>query len=46
MAGMRDVLIYRYSVVDLTIVWEVVENRVPVLKRRVRALLAEAEDSP
>lgn len=45
MAGMRDVLIHRYSVVDLTIVWEVVENRVPVLKRRVRALLAEAEDS-
>jgi uncharacterized protein with HEPN domain len=45
MAGMRDVLIHRYSAVDLTIVWEVVENRVPALKRRVRALLEEAGDS-
>lgn len=46
MAGMRDVLIHKYSVVDLEIVWEVVGNRVPTLKDQVHALLEEPEDVP
>jgi uncharacterized protein with HEPN domain len=45
MAGMRDVLIHRYAVVDLEIVWEVVENRVPSLRGRIIALLEQPSDA-
>ncbi len=45
MAGMRDVLIHRYAAVDLEIVWEVVENRVPFLRGRILALLEPPNDA-
>jgi uncharacterized protein with HEPN domain len=40
-AGMRDVLIRHYFGVDLSIVWEVVEQHVPPLRRAVDQLLAQ-----
>jgi uncharacterized protein with HEPN domain len=39
-AGLRDVLIHQYFGVDLDAVWNVVENRLPELKRAVTAILA------
>ncbi len=45
MAGMRDVLKHRYAAVDLEIVWEVVENRVPFLRGRILALLEPPNDA-
>ena len=42
MAGMRDILIHRYAAVDLDIVWEVVEARVPPLAERIAVLLEKA----
>lgn len=42
-AGMRDKLIHFYFGVNLDIVWDVVRNKVPVLKDRISKLLSELE---
>jgi uncharacterized protein with HEPN domain len=38
-AGMRDRLIHAYFDVDLAILWDVIRNRIPELKREVERLL-------
>jgi uncharacterized protein with HEPN domain len=40
-AAMRDVLIHQYFGVDPILVWEIIEQRLPQLKRGVESLLAE-----
>jgi uncharacterized protein with HEPN domain len=40
-AGMRDRLIHGYFGVDLTLVWDVVTNRVPLLRSQIRHILSE-----
>lgn len=42
-AGMRDEMIHEYFGVDLTIVWDTVQNDLPKLKQTVERLLAEHE---
>ena len=39
MAGMRDKLIHEYFGVDLNLVWDVVEQDLPALLPRLRALI-------
>lgn len=39
MAGMRDRLIHDYFGVDYEIVWDVVRNRIPALRRQISAIL-------
>lgn len=39
MAGMRDRLIHDYFGVDYDLVWDVVRNRIPALRRQVAAIL-------
>jgi uncharacterized protein with HEPN domain len=39
MAGMRDRLIHGYFGVDYDLVWDVVRNRIPVLRAEIAALL-------
>ena len=39
MAGMRDRLIHGYFGVDLDLVWDVVQNKVPPLRERLRRML-------
>lgn len=41
MAGMRDVLIHNYEGVDYAVVWDVVENKVPVLFAHITRILQE-----
>lgn len=38
-AGLRDILIHQYFGIDLDIVWDVVQNKLPELKRQVEKLL-------
>jgi uncharacterized protein with HEPN domain len=42
---MRNVLIHVYFGVDMDIVWGVVENDLPVLKRQVDTILGELEET-
>lgn len=39
-AGARDVLVHEYFRVDLELAWEMVENDLPELARKVRDILA------
>ena len=38
-AGIRDVLIHDYAEVDLEIVWDVIQNKLPILKDGITDLL-------
>lgn len=38
-AGMRDHLIHGYFGIDYDIVWDVVENKVPVLRKQIEEIL-------
>jgi len=38
-AGLRDILIHEYFGLDAEIVWDIVQNKVPVLDREVRTML-------
>ena len=40
MAGLRDILIHGYFIVDLDIVWDVVANRLAPLREQLGQLLA------
>jgi len=41
MAGMRDRLIHEYFGVDYQLVWDVVQNRVPGVRRQIASILDE-----
>ena len=38
LAGLRDIIVHEYFGLDLDIVWDVVENRVPILLVQLRNL--------
>ena len=39
-AGLRDILIHQYFGIDLVIVWDVVQNKLPVLLQRLDQILS------
>lgn len=39
MAGMRDMMIHGYFSINYRIVWDVVHNKIPVLKEQIQKLL-------
>lgn len=43
-AGLRDILIHAYFGIDMDIVWDIIKNKVPVLKKEVSELLSELKD--
>jgi len=43
MAGMRDRLIHGYFGVDYDLVWDVVANKIPVLRRQIEGILSGGE---
>jgi len=41
MAGMRDMMIHGYFSINYRIVWDVVQNKIPILRQQVEELLKE-----
>jgi uncharacterized protein with HEPN domain len=40
-AGLRDIIIHQYSAIDLEIIWDIVQNKLPVLKIRIDNMIKE-----
>lgn len=40
-SSLRDVLIHEYFGIDLEIIWDIVENKIPTLRREVLAHVSE-----
>ncbi len=38
-AGLRDILIHQYFGIDLAILWDIVKNKLPALKKQISRLL-------
>jgi uncharacterized protein with HEPN domain len=43
MAGMRDKLIHDYMGVDYSLVWDVIKNHLPLLKRQIEMIIEKEE---
>lgn len=39
MAGIRDILIHEYFGIDVNIIWDIVQNKLPTLEKQVRNIL-------
>jgi len=44
MAGMRDKLVHEYFGIDYDIVWDVVTNKIPGLRRNIEVILQQDQD--
>ncbi|MFH1549006.1 MAG: DUF86 domain-containing protein [Planctomycetota bacterium] len=40
-AGLRDILAHEYFGIDVDVVWDIVNNKLPTLRKQVRRLLNE-----
>jgi uncharacterized protein with HEPN domain len=40
-AGLRDILIHEYFGIDVEIIWDILEHKLPVLEREVKNILLE-----
>ena len=40
-AGLRDILIHHYFGIDLEIVWDIIQNKLPSLEKQLEAILQE-----
>ncbi|HPI20831.1 MAG TPA: DUF86 domain-containing protein [Candidatus Kapabacteria bacterium] len=41
MAGIRDILIYEYFGVNISIIWNVIENKLPLLLNNIEKVISE-----
>ncbi len=40
-AGLRDILIHEYFGIDVAIIWDIVQNKLPVLEKQINQILSE-----
>jgi uncharacterized protein with HEPN domain len=40
-AGLRDILIHEYFGIDIDIIWDIVQNKLPELKKQINQILSE-----
>jgi uncharacterized protein with HEPN domain len=45
MAGLRDILIHRYFGINYNMVWDVVKNQIPELKRNIKVIMEKIEQN-
>lgn len=41
MAGLRDILIHEYFGISVEIVWDIVQNKLPILEKQIKKILSE-----
>ncbi|MCK4738327.1 MAG: DUF86 domain-containing protein [Deltaproteobacteria bacterium] len=41
MAGLRDILIHEYYGIDVNIIWDIIQNKLPVLEVEIKKILAK-----
>ncbi|MFQ5887505.1 MAG: DUF86 domain-containing protein [Candidatus Hydrothermarchaeales archaeon] len=44
-AGLRDILIHAYFGIDIEVVWDIIKNKIPGMKKKSLELLLEMEDA-
>lgn len=45
-AGLRDILIHHYFEIDIDIVWDIVQNKLPELREHIQRILGEPGETP
>ena len=40
-AGLRDILIHEYFGIDVEIIWDILQNKLPVLEQQIRQMLSQ-----
>jgi uncharacterized protein with HEPN domain len=40
-AGLRDILIHEYFGIDVDIIWDIIQNKLPVLEKQLNQILSE-----
>jgi uncharacterized protein with HEPN domain len=45
-AGLRDILIHQYFGLDIDIIWDIIQNKLPDLRQQVETILSEPGEKP
>jgi uncharacterized protein with HEPN domain len=40
-AGLRDILVHEYFGIDVEIIWDIIQNKLPLLAKQIKSILTE-----